>query len=1135
MEHAPMSLQLHFAEFPPGARMVRPDAFRLYELDGHYPLPNLVLRTAADIDSVTLQSLHVHAVEDAAGELEHWLKNQWLPNPRAVERITARAEVTSSVLVPTIVVDQSLPPGDPGTTSRGRVVVNWKVAFADPTGQAGDYLVHVVLDFVPAGVPTPPEEEELRRETWTWRALRHRGAEPSLMTFAAIDFGTSSSTVTLYDSRRPDPYLIDPQQARTLRSLLADLLQDTPPPDTAATTEWELTRQRLRSSLATRFPQHNLSTVDAVADALRAGTASTEELLHAVCAELDQGLAGELAEWLAERLHRSYDTAFQTPALTSLRLRPVLFDEDNQLYDTPSVLVESTPDPLEVRLLDNPSKARNRTEKQFRDLKREFALRKLDPFPGLRDPDGGEVTIDHLVAHAYELLASKTEQFAHDPEKQKVARLPRLVVTYPTTTTPFNRARLEDLIKQSLDVNEVIITYDEGVAAGLYFLMRDFGGRQALGVESLRANSHRIVNSDGSDDGPPRWQQILLVIDIGGGTTDIALIGLTLTDLTPDLSDVDPAVEGRYYRIEPEVLGSAGHPLLGGDYLTLRVFYWLKASIIDAMLTGPDGSAKTKLINSLPEPFRPNPQRPNLLAELVVSGNANKPAPEEIAHELRSILNTQWSGDDLNSQVAFWQLWNEAEEAKKLLGQGRPYVMAATEIKKFLDRVAGDAKSAADLVPDTGVSLDPEFFARLIRPVVEMAIRFATHLVGSRLAKLPDTRLDRVVLSGKTSLMPLVREVVINRLTDIVAERSDSGKAGVVPTVEVEELYAKEAASLGACWAQSVVQHGAPRPDAAEVKAGRTVVSISVDNLFTSLPSNFYRNIGEERFPVLEIGTPFTELDGMGNLGVRVAGEDPWVPLPRTYELQRELGPDLMIRWGHFTFVDHTKGFSYNRAVWGGEQGMVPTMKALLELDQACMPKLYLCNNGRPHFVARGRSLDVRSALVHHSHSQYVDEVEGHLSSLPTLVVRTGRDGSNDPVRQETVLDPWDTSTADQVFPLFMHVSDDSDTPALPGLIRPLPPASQQHGGYIFVSRLSDGTEVELGELPVPGKGGPKARYSVTLTVDGYLRVHRGELPFLTASTMAEVERRAGTVLTVPMAEDHSDPNPSWRPFTGKH
>lgn len=1124
-----MSLQLHFAELLPGARMVRANAFRLYEVDGHYPLPNLVLRTVADIDSIALQSLHVHAVEGVSGELEHWLGNEWMPSSRPVDRVTARAEVTSGIAVPTIVVDQSLPEGDPEVTSRGRAVVTWNLAFTDPTGRAGDSLVPVVLDFTRAGVPAP--QSEPAPEIWTWRALRHRSAESSLKTFAAVDFGTSSSTVTLYDARRPDPYLIDPEQARELRSLLAELLNDAPPQDTPAAAEWEFTLGQLRSSLATRFPHHNLSTVAAVADALRVDSASTD-LLHAVCAELDQALAGELSEWLAARLHHSYDTAFQVPALTSLRLRPVLFDKDNDLYDTPSVLAVTQLDPLEAQLLDNQSKAGDKVGEQFRDLKRRFSDRETDALPGLRDPDGGEVTIDHLVAYVYELLTSKTEQFAHDSEKQRLDRLPRLVVTYPTTTTPFNRARLNDLIKQSLDLAEVITKYDEGVAAGLYFLMRDFGGHQALGVEALRANSWRIAAADGADNEPPQWRQIMLVIDIGGGTTDIALIGLTLTDLTPDLPETESSVKGRYYRIEPEVLGSAGHPLLGGDYLTLRVFYWLKAAIIDAMVTGgPDSSARTKLIDSLPDRFRPGPQRLGSLAQIVVSGDAKEPAPEEIAHELRGLLNTRWTTNDPNDRAAFWQLWTEAEEAKKVLGGGRPYVMAATEIKKFLGRIADDTKPAAELIPEKGVTLDPQSFARLIRPALEMAIDFAAHLVKGRLAKLPDARLDRVMLSGKTSLMPLVREVTASWLTGLVAERPDGWRAGAVPTVEVEELYAKEAASLGACWAQSVVQHGAPRPDAAEVAAGRTVVSISVDNLFTALPSNFYRNIGAGRFTVLEIGAPFTELDAVGSLGVRAKG---WDSLPRTYELQRELGPDLMLRWGHFTFVDYAQGFSYNHTVWGGDQGAVPTMEALLELDQACVPKLYLCNNGQPHFVARSRSLNLLSTLLRHPHGgQYVDKAENRLNGLPTLVVRTGRGSKNDPLREETVLDPWDNS--DLVFPLFVHASDDPDSAAVPGVVRPLPPASYQHGGYTFALVFPDRTEVELGELPVPGKWGPRARYSATLTVDGHLRVHRGELPFLTATTMAEVERREGTVLTVHMEEDHSDLNPSWRPFTGKH
>ncbi|PLZ41352.1 hypothetical protein CBP27_05540, partial [Fischerella thermalis WC542] len=76
-----------------------------------------------------------------------------------------------------------------------------------------------------------------------------------------------------------------------------------------------------------------------------------------------------------------------------------------------------------------------------------------------------------------------------------------------------------------------------------------------------------------------------MVLDIGGGTTDLALIRLSLEEINPFEPGEDRGDGGRYYKLTPKLLGSSGHLQLGGELITLRLFLLLKAAIADCLLT----------------------------------------------------------------------------------------------------------------------------------------------------------------------------------------------------------------------------------------------------------------------------------------------------------------------------------------------------------------------------------------------------------------------------------------------------------------------------------------------------------------------------------------------------------------------
>src|SRR5207244_3995143 len=102
-------------------------------------------------------------------------------------------------------------------------------------------------------------------------------------------------------------------------------------------------------------------------------------------------------------------------------------------------------------------------------------------------------------------------------------RVRRAVVTYPTVAPPSVRREVETLVRE-LRFPDVVTDYDEAVAAALFYLHREFGGSLDLGPEVFKARSRRDKN---------KWFQNVLVLDIGGGSTDLALLQLTLEEVDP--------------------------------------------------------------------------------------------------------------------------------------------------------------------------------------------------------------------------------------------------------------------------------------------------------------------------------------------------------------------------------------------------------------------------------------------------------------------------------------------------------------------------------------------------------------------------------------------------------------------------
>ncbi|MFD0345751.1 hypothetical protein ACFQ0M_05945 [Kitasatospora aburaviensis] len=306
----------------------------------------------------------------------------------------------------------------------------------------------------------------------------------------------------------------------------------------------------------------------------------------------------QLQAWLADRLHRLVTATVATPPLDIHSLRPVPYaDGHGGETFAPATAIRRAAEPLDrpgVSWYDNAGWELCAEDADgVTGLKRTFfEHRGAGPRDGLPAPV-------HLIQHLLRLLIEGAERHVDDGEEGEPPRMGTALLTYPTSALPQDREKLGRLVQEGLSIDTVDLRIDEGLAAGLYFLMRDLTANLELGLESLRASARPVP---GRTD---QWQRIMLVVDIGGGTSDIALLEMTLTD---DTRLADPArafVAGRHYKLSPRILGTIGHGQLGGDLLTLHVLYWIKARLVDAL--GPGRTMEDTAASRCPSrsPSRP--------------------------------------------------------------------------------------------------------------------------------------------------------------------------------------------------------------------------------------------------------------------------------------------------------------------------------------------------------------------------------------------------------------------------------------------------------------------------------------------------------------------------------------------------
>jgi hypothetical protein len=977
----------------------------------------------------------------------------------------------------------------------------------------------------------------------------------------AIDFGTSNSTVTLYDPGVVEDLtgLAPEQEARLKELLLTELMNEDcscklPDAEPAA---WQALIERVGGNLPGDGPPGQR-----LKAALRAGGNRMFEAIRQL--EICLG-ARPIRGVVSRALNRIYHEAFLEPRLKSQSLVAVPLDPNYpQDRDVPSELeVRGPGSPLQVILgrraqqdrrsamaqagtgtplaaedpahqsLDSIRRRFHHSPKRYLGVRRTFAV-----------PLNGEtvsVTSDQLVQGALARLVEMTDQWrGRNPTACSKGRFTRAVVTYPTVAPPSVRREVETLVRD-LKFPDVVTDYDEAVAAALFYLHREFGGSLDLGPEVFKSRSRRDNN---------KWFQNVLVLDIGGGSTDLALLQLTLEEVDPFLAGENRGAGGRCYVISPRLLGSSGNTQLGGELITLRLFRLLKAALADRLLGAVqdkhlESAAIAGKIAQLGEAFVDNSGRyqPGSILGAVADLPETDPLFTDALNAAEQVLPTRWRNNPGRLQ-AFYTLWEQAEGAKIQLGARREPGAEPTVFE------LGDADIAALLgqcgiahtVKDAGalrVNLDAGHFERAVEPIIQEAVGIARGLLAGRLpfrlaspsaadgeeASVQEP-LDWLILSGKTCNLDLVHRVIRQEFVNSPHFVWNPERVTFVPQ------YAKLAPSAGACYAEKMRRTAfAPARFKEQLRRGLNQLTYNIDNLFFFLPCSFLVPVHNGQIEIFKGGQPLYRLDEQE---VGKARSEPIGVRLLNAVMRRDFQTATPILWGSFD------GMALARELQMPVQMFLNRIMMQFEVDYRLFMRIFLWDGTSPHYQIdpQGPFIDMADCMKQRAGG-------GETPPRANGNGKAGWDISVDVIPAQTNSRPaTPLIAADRALDETFHANGET---CCRGLIAPLPDLFDQAGRLTVHARQPGAGEwIHLGELVRPVDARPAQaglervteyprRYYLTLDEHGVLRVHMGEVPYWKTENLADWKDRPGRVLQRDLELVEPPPRENRDPFCGAH
>ena len=998
---------------------------------------------------------------------------------------------------------------------------------------------------------------------------------PPFPGWLAIDFGTSNSTVTMFDPRVvPDDGLPEEQDKR-VRSRFAEWF-DRPEQIFLGSTpsDWHQMMVSLARKLDLDDPSQFSSffqreTRDRILEAIRQ-------------IELYQFSQDSTRKAVQTHLNQIYHEVFREPLLISQSLIPIQLDKNDTEIPSELEVIELSP-ALKVKLGERV--AQNRKDAlanaqqsllgRYHHSPKRYFGRRDQTLAVACNGKQDDIPASQLIQAAWSKLIELTQSH-RDRAPTQFSRGPfnTAVMTYPTIAPPATRQQIRDLMAE-LGFGDVQTAYDEAISVAIFFLWKEFGGDLNIGIESFKTRCRQISTD--------KWQQNVLVLDVGGGTTDIALLELTLEEISVFTPHEDQGDGGRYYVLTPKVLGSSGHLHLGGELITLQIFLRLKVAIADCLLTAISQNKliSTTLQNRLDEmdpdsPFidiisengvnRHQFRSGSLIASLDRDTLENPAFLKDSLNLAEQILPTRWAmkPNPRKYLQTFYTLWPEAEAAKLKLGrqdQGQAqytYQISTDTIINLLEASEIDIEVDAVRQNELTVVLSQQQFEQSARPVIQRAIGIAKGLVENRLNGQEDgsksDQIDWLILSGKTCDL----EIVDQELFRAFGQSKHFVWNPERVTFDLE--YTKLATSAGACYAEKLRRLiFDPEPAKPILRKGANQLYVDVKNIFYYLPCAFQllTQDSQQYIPIFNAGQELYQLNTLDALARYRTPQ--WQGVQLSTNLYRKdfdgMTPQL---WGSFD------GEALSKILNLPENDFRNHIKVKYEINQDLDVRLLLCRDRAYYAIEpKVQSLDVKKALAdsgtsfetdlieqqEHLQTELQTQSQGQLQIDISIYVAEGATvhypNAHEPVFEAGKLYNIET------FHYQNESGQDSNSMGILSVV-PLPPPPK-HGMQIFYARLSNQVFepiapdlksppqssqngwIRIGELEQPTNNmGYACQSYATLDTQGQLRLHVGEVPYWTSPNPQCLEKE-GCVYVTELNPQADQVDETWNPFSGEH
>lgn len=949
----------------------------------------------------------------------------------------------------------------------------------------------------------------------------------------AIDFGTSNSTVALYDPKEVAPMRgLAKEQLQALQRETLRWLRSSPHGNdekgNPLSQEWKKFLEQVGSLQQEKMGNSPVLLVEQ----------GDENMIHKLLRDIELWLRSStiaLQRWGYQHLHKIYSQALRVPPLTSTLIFHAELDPATSSKEISSeihikqvepVLVETGPMVQENRKEDT-SKGRPIEGRYYASIKR-YLGREQETLPVAEGELYTEKPAGEILRATWSSLLEHVNKYRElNPTRHSKGPFQHVLATYPTVAPPHVRKEIIAQLK-SLGIEHVNIKYDEAVAAAIFYFMCATGGGNSIGIESFLSRCRQSSRT--------QKRQNVLVFDIGGGTTDIALIQLNIHERHPHWEpDEDQGAGGRYYEVIPRLLGSSGHTQLGGDLLSLRTFYLLKASLADQLLSTNAREICTPLLQRSRqlggEPFFvEGVYQPNSLVEHAVLTQSTH--HEEALHAIELLLPTRWKQEASKAQ-AFYSLWQYAEEAKIHLGkkmQGdaleEPFELPEHKLKSLLLQFGLDFQQELPIT----LRLERSLFEKAILPDLEDAVQLAKGL----LSRLPNQSkqsssggrkkepLDWLILSGQTCQLSQVEQTMRKLFA------SHEQFSWNPERVTKDPHYAKLATSAGACYAESLwrlIQ--TPEGSKEQLRKGIHQFYFNVKNLYYFLPCTFLQLEGRSENILFDAGTELKQLSPTKDFG---SARSKWLAATLSLFIQRRDHDEGGSKnWGSFTSTSLCERLQISDQDWQEH------IKLQWEVNHQLQFQLFLCR-GKAHHLVQESDICLRNvfeSLTSTPQAQSISLTQNTPTISDTLrwdiavglgASRVHTEGS------ETIL--FEKGTR---FKELFHASEDS--PSTRGLISPpLPEFSQHTQQHQLYARNDNGNWTLLGTLHKPKT---KADYPIDfrITIDelGQVALFAGEVPYLTSEDPACLVTKEGHVYIQEISNNTSSHDESRDPFSGEH